>query len=237
VQQFLLFVDTETTGLPVNWNTTYAAERNWPYVAQLAWLVYTKEGELVKEENHFLRVPAGQMRPRAQAIHGLTPAFLAERGEDRVAVMQRFYDDLRAYQPLVVGHYMRLDFHMIGAEFHRTGLPNLLTELPTVCTMQTSQRHAQAVQRNFLRLGELHEHLFQEPMPRQHDAQADAQATAQCFFELRRLGDLDDAIIAEQPQLLVPTAEPGIFQRYRWLGPGVLVVAGLLLLLLFWLYG
>jgi len=228
----LLFVDTETTGLPSNWDKPYAAERNWPYVAQLAWLVYTQEGELVKSENHYLRIPAGSMKPRALAIHGLTPAFLEEQGEDRAAIMQRFYQDLLTYHPLVVGHYMRLDFHMIGVELHRAGLPNALAELPTACTMKTSQRQAQVVQRNFLRLGELHEQLFQEPMPRQHNAQTDAEATARCFFELRRLGDLNDDVILNHPQLTVPTGEAaGPFRQYRSWGPLLLGIGGILLLL------
>ncbi|WP_375435050.1 exonuclease domain-containing protein [uncultured Hymenobacter sp.] len=237
MQQYLLFVDTETTGLPAGWSKPYSSERNWPYIAQLAWVVYTLEGELVKTENHYIRVPSGRMRPSALAIHGLTPDFLDQHGEARSIVMQRFFNDLRTYGPLVVGHYMRLDFHMIGVEFHRTGLPNLLAELPTLCTMQTSQRQAQAQERSFLRLGELHEHLFKEPMARQHDALIDAQATARCFFELRRLGDLSDEIISEQPQLSVPSAEAGMFERYRSLWPLFLLVAGVLSLLLFWLYG
>lgn len=237
MQQYLLFVDTETTGLPSGWSKPYSVERNWPCIAQLAWEVYTLEGELVKTENHYIRVPAGRMRPSATAIHGLTPAFLDQHGEDRQTVMQRFFNDLRTYCPLVVGHYMRLDFHMIGVEFHRTSLPNLLAELPTLCTMQTSQRQAQTKERSFLRLGELHEHLFKEPMVRQHDALIDAQATARCFFELRRLGDLSDETISEQPQLSVPSAEAGMFERYRSLWLLFLLVVGVLSLLFFWLYG
>ena len=233
----MLFVDTETTGLPTGWSKPYSSERNWPCIAQLAWVVYTVEGELVKTENHYIRVPAGRMRPSAQAIHGLTPAFLEQHGEDRSIVMQRFFNDLRTYCPLVIGHYMRLDFHMVGVEFHRSSLPNLLAELPTLCTMQTSQRQAQAQARSFLRLGELHEHLFKEPMARQHDALVDAQATARCFFELRRLGDLSDETISEQPQLSVPSAEAGMFERYRSLWLLFVLVVGVISLLLFWLYG
>ncbi|UOQ67585.1 3'-5' exonuclease [Hymenobacter volaticus] len=237
MQQFLLFVDTETTGLPSGWTKPYSVERNWPSIAQLAWVVYTLEGELVKTENHYIRVPAGRMRPSATAIHGLTPTFLEQHGEACPTIMQRFFNDLRTYCPLVVGHYMRLDFHMIGVEFYRTGLPNLLAELPTLCTMQTSQRQAQAQERSFLRLGELHEYLFKEPMVRQHDALIDAQATARCFFELRRLGDLSDETISAQPQLSVPSAEAGMFERYRSLWLLFLLVAGVLSLLFFWLYG
>ncbi len=136
-----LFVDTETTGLPKNWDKPYAVERNWPCIAQLAWLVYSLDGELVKTESHYLRVPIGRMQASARVIHGLSPDFLEQKGENPLSVMQLFYADLQTYRPLVVGHYMRLDFHMIGAEFHRLRMPNLLAELPT-CTMNTSQPYA-----------------------------------------------------------------------------------------------
>ncbi|MFC7669787.1 hypothetical protein ACFQT0_22245 [Hymenobacter humi] len=35
--------------------------------------------------------------------------------------------------------------------------------------------------RRFLRLGELYQRLFEEAMPQEHDALADAYATARCF--------------------------------------------------------
>ena len=236
MQEYLLFVDTETSGLPVDWRRPYSAAGNWPHIAQLAWAVYTPDGQLVKTENHYLRVPAAVMSPVSVGIHGLTPEFLQAHGQEAPTIMQLFHDDLRHYRPLVVGHFMKLDFHMVGAEFYRAGLPNLLDELPTFCTMTVTARFVRHTLQRYLPLGELYQRLFDRPLLHQHDAAVDAHATAECFFELWRHGDVDEAVLAAQPPLRAPTASSW---RDSW--PRVVLLGGAALLILFllwhWLYG
>ena len=106
--------------------------------------------------------------------------------------MQRLHRDLLQYKPLVVAHFMQLDFHMVGVGFHRAGLPNPLLGLPTFCTMRATGPLLRHATQGFLRLGELHQRLFQEPQPREHDALADAYATARCFFAMRAQGIITD---------------------------------------------
>ena len=45
---YLIF-DTETTGLPKNFNARYTDTDNWPRMVQLAWQEYDKDGNLLKE--------------------------------------------------------------------------------------------------------------------------------------------------------------------------------------------
>ncbi len=241
MQDYLLFVDTETTGLPTDWRRPYADDAAWPHLAQLAWVVYSRAGELVKTENHYLRVPAGTMQPTSQAIHGLSTEFLAAEGQALGPVLGALAADLAQYRPLVVGHFVQLDFHMLGVGFHRAGLPNPLPGLPTFCTMLPTGPLARQLGpppgRNYLRLNELYEQLFHEPLTRHHDAQTDAQATARSFFELWRTGYLTEASLGQQVPLAVPTAMGPL----DWLGPRgrrflALAGAALLLLLLTWLY-
>ena len=71
--EYLLFVDTETTGLPARWNRPYAEEWAWPCIAQVTWVVFTAAGELVKTDQDYLQIPAGHMPAAAIAVHGLTP--------------------------------------------------------------------------------------------------------------------------------------------------------------------
>lgn len=47
---YLLFLDTETTGLPTRWDWPCAELQYWPRVAQLAWLVYDGAGKLIKTD-------------------------------------------------------------------------------------------------------------------------------------------------------------------------------------------
>ncbi len=55
MSDYLLFIDTETSGLPKKWGLPYSAKNNWPFSVQIAWVIYTKEGQKVKQENHFIK--------------------------------------------------------------------------------------------------------------------------------------------------------------------------------------
>lgn len=198
MSEYLLFVDTETSGIPRDWSQPYSARNNWPHIAQLAWVVCTAAGREVKTENHYIQPSDYDMDPVSRTIHGLTLDFLRAHGKPRHAVMQRLHRDLLQYRPLVVAHFMRLDFHMVGVGFHRAGLPNLLLELPTFCTMRATGQLVRHSTQRFLRLGELYERLFGERMTGEHNALADARATARCFFELRRQGTITDKMVAQQ---------------------------------------
>lgn len=221
---YLLFVDTETSGLPTDWRRAYGEPGAWPHVVQVAWLVYTQAGELVKTENHYVRPSDYDISPASAQVHGLTLAYLHEHGQPRRQVMQRLHDDLRHYQPLVVGHFVELDYHMIGVSFQRAGLSNALLGLPTFCTMRLTKRFWQPLHQQYLRLADLYQRQFGRPMLHQHDALVDAEATAQCFFDLRRKGDIDEQALADGPQLLPPAGippPPSLRESFRklWRGP------------------
>jgi DNA polymerase-3 subunit epsilon len=223
-------MDTETSGLPADWSQPYAAEQNWPYIAQLAWVIYTKDGRQVKVENHYLQIPEEvTISPKSVQIHGLTAEFLRTNGQDRGLVMQRLHDDLMQYQPLVVAHFMELDEHMVGAGFYRAHLANPLPALPTFCTMKLTEQFVRPARQRYLSLGELYKRLFHEPLLHQHDALVDAQAAARCFFEMQRTGDIDEHVLAQQ-QLPAASGPPRRSFRRYWLG---LLAAFLILLVLY----
>ena len=240
MKEYLLFVDTETSGVPRNWNQPYSSRDTWPHIAQLAWVVCTADGQEVKAENHYVQPSDYDMDPASGSIHGLTLEFLRAHGQPRHAVMQRLQRDLLHYQPLVVAHFLQLDFHMMGVSFHRAGLRNPLEQLPTFCTMRATGPLVRYPTQGFLRLGELYQRLFHEPLQREHDALVDARATARCYFELRRQGTITDETVARQGPLGL--ADPGPTRRLRpWPKVGVaawLLLAGLALVLLaFFLMG
>jgi DNA polymerase-3 subunit epsilon len=236
VKDYLLFVDTETSGIPRDWSKPYSSRNNWPHIAQLAWVVYTRDGEEVKAENHYIQPNDYDMDPASGNVHGLTLDFLREKGESRHAVMQCLHRDLLHYKPLVVAHFMQLDFHMVAVGFHRAGLSNPMLGLPTFCTMRATGPLLRHATQGFLRLGELYQRLFHEPQPREHDALADAYAAARCFFEMRRQGTITDEIIAQQGppvglQLPMAAARKWQIGVVPWLLVGALVLVLLAFLL------
>lgn len=201
MNEYLLFVDTETSGLPLDWNKPYSAEGNWPYIVQLAWIIFTADGRELKRENHFIRAKDYKISNISREIHGITDQFLEEMGEERRAVMQLIHDDLMHYKPLVIGHFMQLDYHMLGLGFYRAGLDNPLKQLPSFCTMKLTKDFLLLPGHKYMRLPQLYERLFRTPMKQEHNALVDALATAHCFFELKKRGDVNEQIIQEQKQV------------------------------------
>jgi DNA polymerase-3 subunit epsilon len=236
VRDYLLFVDTETSGIPRDWSQPYSSRDNWPHIVQLAWVVCTPDGQEVKAENHYIQPNDYDMSPESGKIHGLTPEFLRANGRSRHAVMQRLHRDLLHYQPLVVAHFMQLDYHMMGVGFYRAGLKNPLPDLPTFCTMLATGPFMRYPAQGFLRLGELYQRLFHEPLTREHDALVDARAAARCFFEMRRQGTITDETMARQGPVELPAAASAPRKRWRvGVAPWLLLGALALVLLAFFL--
>ncbi|MDF9800326.1 DNA polymerase-3 subunit epsilon [Catalinimonas alkaloidigena] len=198
MRDYLLFVDTETSGIPKDWDASYADNSQWPYIVQLAWVVYTQDGQFVKEENYYIRDDDFEISRASQEIHGISRSYLLENGHSRYEVMQQLKQDLEAFQPLLIGHYVKLDYHMLGVEFFRTQLDNPIPALPAFCTMKATNDYIRYPFRKYLSLGELYKRLTQKPLAKPHNALTDAQATATCFFIMREREDLNEEKISRQ---------------------------------------
>jgi DNA polymerase-3 subunit epsilon len=198
LNNYLLFIDTEASGLPVNWHLPYSAEGNWPSAVQVSWIVYIKDGQEVKRENHYILNSDFIITPKAMEIHGINPGILAVKGEARKSVMQLLADDLNQYKPLVVGHFIQLDYHILGADFYRAGIANPLVNLPLFCTMLATTQLTWTPMPRSLLLGDLYAFLFYKPLQNQHNALTDAEAAAQCYFELMKRGEISEKLVVKQ---------------------------------------
>ena len=230
---YLLFIDTETSGLPKDWSAPYSKEGNWPYAVQVAWIIYTKEKKEVKRANHYINNNDFSIAPSALKIHGLTADFIAKNGESREKVMALLAEDLKQYQPLVIGHFMKFDFHVAGAEFYRARMENPIKVLPTFCTMLTTTNLVKNPQKKYLRLCDLYEQLFATPLRQQHDAMADAEATAACFFELVEQNYINDTTIAAQQESLKKLNQTVTVNK-NWILPTLLILLTLIIAFLIW---
>lgn len=210
MSDYILFVDTETSGLPKKWNAPYSEKGNWPFIVQISWLIYTRTGKLLKSENYYIRDSDYEISPGSRDIHGITSEFLEENGKDRREVMGLLQHDLIKYTPLVVGHFLMLDYHMLGVGFYRAGIQNPVPDLPVFCTMELTATFFSDSHKKHLKLSELYERLFKKPLLQAHNALSDAQATAECFFELRKKGDITEGIItSQQEQREISEKKPG----------------------------
>ena len=92
----------------------------------------------------------------------------------------------------MVGQNLKFDLNIIGSEFHRLDFNNDWLKMPVLdtCTEKTALLcklpGGRGGKFKLPTLSELHEFLFQKPFVEAHNATADVEATARCFFELVR---------------------------------------------------
>ncbi|HAM88816.1 MAG: Exonuclease RNase T and DNA polymerase III [Candidatus Falkowbacteria bacterium GW2011_GWC2_38_22] len=187
-----LFFDTETTGLPKNWQAPIHDTDNWPRMVQLAWVATDDNGEVLSGQNYIIK-PEGFLIPKeASSVHGITTERALTEGIDLHNALQEFSDSLNNSE-MLIAHNISFDIKIIGAEFFRKKIENSLDDIDKFCTMQTATDfcripHANGRGFKWPKLTELHIKLFDEGFDGAHDALADVKACARCFFELRGRG-------------------------------------------------
>ncbi len=201
---YLVF-DTETTGLPRDWNAPLSDLDNWPRVVQVAWQLHAADGSLV-EACDFLVQPDGFNIPfGAEDIHGISTELARTEGLPAAEVMAKLRDAL-ARAEFMVGHNLKFDLNALGAEFLRLGWDESWITKPVLDTMtpQTAALVGIPGRGGFkpAKLGELHAKLFGQAFAEAHNATADVEATARCFWELVRIRHWQPAQLGVQPDQL-----------------------------------
>ena len=203
---FLIF-DTETTGLPRDWNAPLTDANNWPRCVQIAWQLHDKDGNCISHED-YLVTPDGYTIPYdSEKIHGISSALAEKEGIPLAEVLEKFRLILSQCE-FVGGHNVKFDLNIMGAEFLRLGDHNPLNNLPVIdtCTEQTASICKLAGGRGgkfkLPTLGELHVHLFNDHFEEAHNATADVEATARCFFELFRQGAIQPEVLKNKGEIL-----------------------------------
>lgn len=187
----IVFFDTETTGLPRDYNAPSSKLDNWPRLVQLAWIVSDCYGNVISSENHII-IPNGFEIPSISAsIHGITTEIAKSKGEKLVDVIDKFLGVLQN-ATAIAGHNISFDQHIVEAEILRCGRSNILKSIPSYCTMKLSANYCNILNSNrevkWPTLQELFFKLYREKFEEAHNAMADIQATYRCFFTLVKLG-------------------------------------------------
>ncbi len=188
---YLIF-DTETTGLPKNWKAPITDTDNWPRCVQIAWQLHDEMGELVEDQNYLIKPDDYEIPYESQKIHGISTELAINEGEDLHVVLEKFNSSIQK-SSFVIGHNISFDINVIGCEFYRTGIENVLTgaNLLDTCTEDTALLcelpGGRGGKFKLPTLIELHEFLFKTSFKEAHNATADVEATARCFLELIRI--------------------------------------------------
>ena len=194
---YLIF-DTETTGLPKNWKAPITDTDNWPRCVQIAWQLHDEMGELIEDQNYLIKPENFEIPYESQKIHGISTELAFEDGKPLDEVLEKFNSSLKN-SSFVIGHNINFDINVIGCEFYRTGIENILPSIKLLdtCTEDTALLcelpGGRGGKYKLPTLIELHEFLFDASFKEAHNATADVEATARCFLELIRIKRFNEA--------------------------------------------
>ena len=185
-----VFFDTETTGLPKDYNAPTSALYNWPRMIQLSWITAEADGSVINENDHII-YPCGFIIPsEASQLNGITMDVAKDKGKPLMEVLNSFMHDVDD-SLFVVGHNVSFDIHVVGAELIRCGRRDSLFTKPSICTMQSTVDFCAIPGKygyKFPKLQELYKKLFGNEFEDAHNALSDIRATLKCYLELKKRG-------------------------------------------------
>lgn len=195
-EKLILFFDTETTGIPKDYNAPSTETNIWPRLVQLGWMITDNSGKLYKKTKTKIIYPDGFSIPNESIkVHGITQEKAETEGSVLSDVLDEFYNDFKVCE-LVVGHNISFDIHVIASELIRLGRNQERDELescPTVCTMKGTTDFCEIpgfYGYKYPKLQQLFNKVFGINFNDAHDAGADVEATCKCYHELKKRGIL-----------------------------------------------
>ena len=192
----ILIFDTETTGLPTNWNAKGPKwYKSWPYIVQLSWIFYDIDDDTYKKEDYIIKLPLKVTIPEESIkIHGITNEIMNTQGVNFMKALTQFLIHLQSAD-FIVAHNLNFDKKMMLAEFARRNMVNHFELVHGIdyCTMRNSEELCGLTKtslisglpiKKFPRLVELHYCLFKENVCNLHNAFNDVLVCLRCYYKL-----------------------------------------------------
>lgn len=192
-EPYYLFFDTETNGLPRNYQAPISATDNWPRLIQIGWIVTDADGNELQAADHLVYPDGFTIPSDVERLTGISYSRARADGEDLKQVLTAFMQQFDAVKH-VVGHNIDFDLHIVGSELYRKGLSTTtILSKPSICTMRSTIDFCKIPpftygSWKFPKLQELYKKLFGTQFDQAHNAMNDIRATKQCFFELKKHG-------------------------------------------------
>lgn len=215
---YLIF-DTETTGLPANYNAPVTDTNNWPRCIQIAWQLHDELGNLIEHQDYLVKPEGFNIPYDAERIHGISTELAAEQGIELLEVLDKFNIALSKAK-FVVGQNIGFDVNIMGSEFYRMGIESPMVQMPVLdtCTEVTADLlkipGGRGGRFKLPNLTELHSYLFGVPFAEAHNATADVEATTRCFLQLVKMEVFTPVQLQAGPDYLRTFKEhnPGVTQ-------------------------
>ena len=181
---FLCF-DTETTGLPKDYNADYSDTDNWPRIVQLSYILFIFQDQRVKvlKKQNFILSPDNsfQIPSSSMKFHGISDIDARKKGFNRKSVLESFAKQLDEID-YIIGHNVDFDINVLRAEFIRENIDDShqFNHIKKVCTMKSSMP-LYPKGSMWPKLENLYFQLIGEEMEGAHNSMNDVVATFKCF--------------------------------------------------------
>ena len=208
---YLIF-DTETTGLPKDFNAPVTQSDNWPRVVQIAWQLHDDMGNLIEQKDFIIKPEGFNIPYQSERVHGISTELALEKGENLIKVLLEFNKALDQAD-FIIGHNIQFDQKVTAAEFFRKGIDTSLMQKKKLDTMTEKTAYicqlpgGRGGKFKLPKLEELYRFLFNEDFAEAHNAAADVEATARVFFELLRKGHFSTTELQKEQEYLTKFRE------------------------------
>ena len=183
-----IIIDTETNGLPSNYNDLYTYKN----IVQISFMVIGVDNEEVARGNFIIKQDE-DISKESSKIHGITNEIAESKGLDFFEVMGvilPFIDRIDA----IIGHNIKFDLASIKSMYLRNNKDVPEIEKIVIDTMIVGSELGIFTGANNLpkwpKLSELYKHFFEEEFEDQHNSMGDVIATCKCFLELEKMGKI-----------------------------------------------
>ena len=93
------FFDTETTGLPLNWNAPVSDLNNWPRMIQVGYIIYDLEGNHIETKEYIIRPENFEIPEESSNIHGITTDKALAEGIELSIVLNELHQKITSSTP------------------------------------------------------------------------------------------------------------------------------------------
>jgi len=196
-----LFLDIETTGLPVNRNAKPEELENWPHIVQIAWLLFDENKKLIESNNYIIKQNA-PIPQRTIEIHRITDEIANKKGQEPKDVLVKFSKSV-ANTEFLIAHNISFDLPIVESEFLRNGFEKQFSKKKQFCTMEIGKDFC-AISKRYGKeyklptLTELYKQCFYKnelaiELEQGHNADIDVRVAAKCFFYM-----LEQNVVSEK---------------------------------------
>lgn len=188
----ILFLDTETTGLPEGKNISLYHTQKWPYVIQLSYIIFdTEMNEVVHTFDSVIKLDDSvDISEKSISMHGITRERSQEEGVNMSDVLIELNENLKETD-LIVGHNISFDKQIMIVENIRHNTFSLFPKKRTFCTMKEykyfcdikKERSDGTTYAKYPTLCELYMKLFDSEPNNLHNSYVDVLVCARCYLQ------------------------------------------------------